>query len=169
MTIENVRLFEAEQRQRRELKESLEYQTAISDVLEVISRSPSNVQPVLDTITKTAQRLCGSEQAYILRLTETGRYHVAAAIDAHPEQVEWLKQNPLAPNRGSVTGRVALEGRTIQGADVLSDPEYTLTAIGHKGYRTILGVPLLREGVVIGDVMLPAVRCRLSLRSRSIS
>jgi GAF domain-containing protein len=64
IAIENVRLFEAEQRQRRELKESLEYQTAISDVLEVISRSPSNVQPVLDTITKTAQRLCGSEQAY---------------------------------------------------------------------------------------------------------
>jgi GAF domain-containing protein len=154
IAIENVRLFEAEQRQRRELQESLEYQTAISDVLEVISRSPSNVQPVLDTITKTAQRLCGSEQAYILRLAETGRYHVAAAIDAHPEQVEWLKQNPLAPNRGSVTGRVALEGRTIQVADVLSDPEYTLTAIGHKGYRTILGVPLLREGVVIGVVVL---------------
>jgi GAF domain-containing protein len=154
IAIENVRLFEVEQRQRRELQESLEYQTAISDVLEVISRSPSNVQPVLDTITKTAQRLCGSEQAYILRLAETGRYHVAAAIDAHPGQVEWLKQNPLAPNRGSVTGRVALEGRTIQVADVLSDPEYTLTAIGHKGYRTILGVPLLREGVVIGVVVL---------------
>ena len=78
IAIENVRLFDEVQARTRETQESLEYQTAISEVLEVISRSPSDIQPVLDTIAETAQRLCQSEHAYIMRL-DRGRYYPAAA------------------------------------------------------------------------------------------
>ena len=153
IAIENVRLFEEVQARTREVQVSLEYQTAISDVLNVISRSPSSIQPVLDTIAETAQRLCQSEQAYIMRL-DRGRYYPAAVRDAHVERVEYLKQNPVAPDRGSVCGRVALERRTIHVTDALADPEYTLSMAGDRGYRTILGVPLLREGAAIGVIIL---------------
>ena len=96
IAIENVRLFEEVKARTREVSESLEYQTAISDVLGVISRSPSNIQPVLDTIAETAQRLCRSEQAYIMRF-EAGQYHLVAAKDARAERVEYLKNNPIPP------------------------------------------------------------------------
>ena len=97
IAIENVRLFEEVQARTREVSESLEYQTAISDVLGVISRSPSNIQPVLDTIAETAQRLCRSEQTYIMRF-KAGQYHLVAAKDARAERVEYLKNNPIPPN-----------------------------------------------------------------------
>jgi signal transduction histidine kinase/DNA-binding response OmpR family regulator len=153
IAIENVRLFNAEQARTRELQESLEYQTAITDVLSVLSRSPSDVQPVLDSIAETAQRLCHSEHAFIFRLHE-GRYHLAASIDVLPEQVEWLRQNPIAPTRGAITGRVAIEKQPVQVADVLADPEYVLDRAGHRGFRTVMGVPLLRGDVVIGVIVL---------------
>ena len=153
IAIENVRLFEEVQARTRELTESLEYQTATSEVLNVISRSPSNIQPVLEAIAETAQRLCRSEHVFIMRL-ESGLYHLAAARDASAAQIAYLTQNPFAPDRGSVTGRVALEGRTIQVDDVLADPEYTKNESGHRGFRTTLGVPLLRDGAVIGVIVL---------------
>jgi GAF domain-containing protein len=153
IAIENVRLFDDVQRRTAELRDSLEYQTAISDVLNVISRSPNNIQPVLDTIAETSQRLCQSEQSYIFRL-DGGRYHLAACRDARPEQIEYLRTNPLPPARNSVTGRVALERRTIHVVDVLADPEYDLHITGHRGYRSIVGVPLMREGIAIGVIIL---------------
>ena len=153
IAIENVRLFEAEQARTHELQESLEYQTAISDVLNVISRSPSQIQPVLDTIAETAQRLCQAKDAYIFRLS-SGRYHLAAVRDATAEQVKFLRENPIAPGRGSITGRVAIECRPVHVVDVLADPEYKLHLQGHRGYRTTLGVPLLRDGVAIGIIVL---------------
>ena len=137
----------------RETQESLEYQTAISEVLEVISRSPSDIQPVLDTIAETAQRLCQSEHAYIMRL-DRGRYYPAAAKDARAEQIQYLREHPVAVDRGSVCGRVALERRTIHVTDALADSDYTLSMAGDPGYRTILGVPLLRDGVAIGVIVL---------------
>jgi GAF domain-containing protein len=152
IAIENVRLFEEVQARTKELQQSLEYQTAISDVLNIISRSPSTIQPVLDTIAETAQRLCQSEHAFIFRL-DGGRYHLAVAKDASAEQTKFLRDNPIAPNRGSVTGRVAIERRTIHVTDVLADPEYTLYA-SDRGFRTTLGVPMLREGVAIGVIVL---------------
>ena len=151
IAIENVRLFDEVQARTREVQESLEYQTAISEVLNVISRSPSDVQPVLDAIAETAQRLCHSEQAYVMKL-DGGRYYPAAGKDVDPERIEYLRQNPIAPDRGSMCGRVALERRTIHIIDALADPEYTLSHAGHRGsYRTLLGVPLLREGMAIGS------------------
>ena len=153
IAIENVRLFDEVQARTHELQETLEYQTAASDVLNVISRSPSNIQPVLETIAETAQRLCHAEQAYIMRL-DGELYHLAAAKDARPERIEYLKDNPIVPDRGSVTGRVAIERRTIHVTDAQGDFEYTLNMAGDRGYRTILGVPLLREGAPIGVIIL---------------
>jgi signal transduction histidine kinase/CheY-like chemotaxis protein len=155
IAIENVRLFDEVQARTREVQESLDYQTAISGVLNVISRSPSDVQPVLDTIAETAQRLCRAEQAYVMRLQSDGRYHPAAGKDVEPARVEFLRQNPIEPDRGSTCGRAALEKRTIHIVDALADPEYTLPMIGHRGeYRTLLGVPLLRDGVAIAVIVL---------------
>jgi len=153
IAIENVRLFDVAQARTREAQESLEYQTAISEVLNVISRSPSVIQPVLDTIAETAQKLCQSEHVFIFRL-ESGRYHLAASKDVNPEQVKWLSENPITPDRGAITGRTALERRPVQVADVLADPEYVLDRAGHKGFRTVLGVPLLRDNVAIGVIAL---------------
>ena len=153
IAIENVRLFDEVNKRTDDLRESLEYQTAISSVLGVISRSPSDIQPVLDTIAEIAQRLCKSEHAYIMRLHD-GIYHLAAAKDARPERIEFLKKNPIAPSRGSTVGRVALERRPVHILDAQSDKEYTLSMIGDPGYRTILGVPMLRDGVAIGVIIL---------------
>jgi GAF domain-containing protein len=153
IAIENVRLFEEVQARTRELQETIEFQTAAGEVLNVISRSPADIQPVLDTIAETAQRLCHSEHAYIMRLVG-GLYHVAAAKDARPERIKYLRDHPFAPDRGSVVGRVVIEGRTTQILDAQSDPEYSLNMAGDGSYRTILGVPLLREGVTIGVIVL---------------
>jgi GAF domain-containing protein len=154
IAIENARLFDEVQARTREVQESLEYQTAISGVLNVISRSPAEVQPVLDTIAETAQRLCHSEQAYVMKL-DRGRYYPAAGADAEPERIEYLRQHPITPDRGSVCGRAAVEQRTIHVEDAMADPEYTLSTRGLRGgARTVLGVPLLREGVAIGVIVL---------------
>ena len=153
IAIENVRLFDEVEARTSELQETLEYQTAASDVLNVISRSPSDIQPVLETIAETAQRLCHAEQAYIMRL-DGGLYYLAAAKDAQPERIEYLKKNPIVPDRGSVTGRVAIERGTVHITDAQLDPEYTLEMVGDAGYRTILGVPLIREGDPIGVIIL---------------
>src|SRR5215468_6120399 len=153
IAIENVRLFDVAQARTREVQESLEYQTAISEVLNVISRSPSDIQPVLNTIAETAQKLCHSEHVFIFRL-EGGRYHLAASKDVSPEQIKWLSENPITPDRGAITGRTAIERRPVQVTDVLADPEYVLDRAGHKGFRTVLGVPLLRDDVAIGVIAL---------------
>src|SRR5215470_8604165 len=153
IAIENVRLFDEVQARTHEVQESLEYQTAISEVLDVISRSPSDIRPVLNTIAETAQKLCQSEHVFIFRL-EGGRYHLAASRDVSPEQIKWLTENPITPDRGAITGRTALERRPVQVVDVLADPEYVLDRAGHKGFRTVLGVPLLRDDVAIGVIAL---------------
>src|SRR5262245_20023205 len=153
IAIENMRLFDEVQARTHEVQESLEYQTAISEVLNVISRSPSDIRPVLNTIAETAQKLCQSEHVFIFRL-EGGRYHLAASKDVSPEQIRWLTENLITPDRGAITGRTALERRPVQVADVLVDPEYVLDRAGHKGFRTVLGVPLLRDDVAIGVIAL---------------
>src|SRR5262249_12354126 len=155
IAIENVRLFDEVQARTREVQQSLDYQTAISGVLNVISRSPSDVQPVLDTIAETAQRLCHAEQAYVMRLEHDGRYYPAAGKDVETAGVDFLRQNPNAPDRGSTCGLVPLEKPTIHIVDALADPEYTLPMAGHRGdYRTLLGVPLLRDGIAIAVIVL---------------
>ena len=123
-------------------------------MLNVISRSPSQLQPVLDAIALTAQRLCQSDDVFIMLLRD-GLFRLAAAHDASAEHVRFLRENPLALGRGSVSGRVALERRTVEISDVLADPEFTQARLQRMGgFRTALGVPLLREGNVIGVIVL---------------
>jgi signal transduction histidine kinase len=154
IAIENTRLFEQVQARTKELQESLEYQTAISEVLGVISRSKFDLQPVLDTIVETAARLCNADMAEI-RGREGGVYVYLASHGMPPEFGEYLKTFKHDVGRGSVVGRVTLEGKPVQILDVLADPEYALNELQRRGnYRTVLGVPLLRGGDQIGIILL---------------
>src|SRR5262249_9021533 len=155
IAIENTRLFEAEQASKRELQESLEYQTATSEVLNVISRSNFELEPVFSTIVETAGRLCHADFAIVLRLGDDGKYHLAASYGHSPEFLAYVERNPLTVGRATVVGRVALECRTVHVTDVLADPDYGYQE-GQRlgGYRTALGVPLLREGKPIGVLAL---------------
>ena len=142
----------------RELASALEYQTATSDVLKVISGSTFDLQPVLDTVVETAARLCDAEMAFILR-RDGAVYRGAAAVGFPPEYQVFLEAHPITPGRGTITGRVALEGRTVQIADVAADPDYTLTEATTLGQqRTALGVPLMREDAPIGIIVLARTR-----------
>jgi two-component system, NtrC family, sensor kinase len=157
IAIENARLLGELQGRTRELEESLEYQTATSDVLNVISRSTADVQPVLDTVVETATWLCSADTAGIA-IRDGEVYRSVANYGMESEDWAALRQRTDVPGRGSMTGRVALEGRVVHVADVLADPDFAVPEIVAAGYRTILGVPLLRDGAVLGTINLARYR-----------
>jgi signal transduction histidine kinase len=153
IAIENTRLFEEVQARTKELQESLEYQSATSEVLQAISRTAFELQPIIDTLVETAARLCDAD-AWLFR-REGEIYRWAASYGFSPEQHEHIKahfkQKTFIPNRGMTSMRAALEGRPVHIVDVLTDPEFTHhEAQELGGFRTTLGVPLLRDGVTIG-------------------
>jgi GAF domain-containing protein len=154
IAINNVGLFEQVQARTAELQESLEYQTAITEVLGVISRSPSAVQPIFDTIVATAARLCHADQAFFMRFND-GMARAVASSNDQSDLARYMQDNPVPLHPSTMTGRVVAEGRTVHIPDCLAEADYGATA--HQkvaGYRTMLGVPLLREGTAIGSISL---------------
>src|SRR5262249_14747267 len=147
MAIDNVRLL-------NELRESLQQQTATADVLKVISRSTFDLKSVLQTLVKSAAQLCDANNAGITRQKDGVFYH-AETYGHSAEFTKFLEDLPVERGRGSATGRALLEGKVIHIPDVQTDPEYEwVEAQKLGGYRTALGVPMLREGVTIGVVTL---------------
>jgi two-component system, NtrC family, sensor kinase len=147
IAIENTRLL-------NELRESLQQQTATADVLKVISRSSFDLQAVLQTLVESAGRLCDADFATITRQKD-GVLLFAEAYGYSPEFIEYLRALPVERGRGTATGRALLERRVVHIADVLADPDYTWAEAQRLGgYRTVLGVPMLREGIPVGVLTL---------------
>jgi two-component system, NtrC family, sensor kinase len=154
IAIENVRLFEEVQERTRELQESLEHQTATSEVLGVISRSPDQIQPVFDAIVATAQHLCESDDAHIFRL-EDGAYKLVAHrnTDVAKKITRHLLENPIQPDqRGSVTVRAAKLMKPVHVPNTEADVEYDKGLLSLTGRRAVLAVPLIRENAAIGVI-----------------
>jgi len=147
IAIENARLLS-------ELRQSLQQQTATADVLKVISRSTFDLRTVLQTLVESAARFCAANQATIVREKDGGLY-AAESYGYSREFMNYIQNIPIKAERGSASGRALVEGRVVHIADVKADPEYTLVEAQRLGdYRTILCVPMLREGVPIGLLVL---------------
>src|SRR5499433_2428627 len=156
IAIENVRLFKELEGRNRDLTEALDQQTATSEVLKVISRSTFDLQPVLETLIENATGLCGATQGFIYRV-DGEVLRPAACSKEYPlsaDLKDFLERNPIRAGRNTVVARVALEQRTIHIPDVLTDSEYDWPARKLGNWRTVLGVPMLREGALLGVILI---------------
>jgi GAF domain-containing protein len=160
IAIENVRLFQELQTRNRELTEALEQQTATSEILRVISRSPTDLQPVLDAVVASAARLCGADDVILARL-DGDTLHSVAGVGPVPRLAP---QEGYALSRGSVAGRAVLDRRTVHVHDLAAEPdaEFPVAKARQRliGTRTILATPLLREGSAIGALVLRRMEVR---------
>lgn len=149
IAVENARLF-------AEIEESLEFQTAASDMLGVISRSPNDTQPVFDAIVERAQKLCDAEFSHVSRFHD-GKLHIKAVSNMQPEETEVFRSIfPREPERGYVVGRAFLDGVPVHVTDIAADPDYDQALLGvlktTSAYHTYLGIPILRHGTPIGVI-----------------
>ena len=154
------RLYQQLRQRTDDLSELLQQQTATADVLKVISRSTFDLHTVLDTLLKSAARLCNADQGTITqRIGDT--FYRSVSYGFPQAFVESVKDVPVEPGRDTGTGRALLEGKVIHIADVLEDPEYRWKDVQRLGgFRTMLGVPMLREGVPVGVLTLTRTEVR---------
>lgn len=137
-----------------ELAEAREQLAATSEVLAVLARSASDLEGVLETVVESARKLCGADAGQVL-LVDGDRYRFVYGSGMTPEYREFIANNPLAMDRGTLTGRVALDRRATQITDVLADPDYAWAdAQRVAGYRTLMGVPMLLDDEVVGVLSL---------------
>ena len=160
IAINTAKMYRALQTRTSDLQETLEYQTATSDVLKVISRSAFDLQPVLDTVVETAARLCDADMAGIGR--REGELIRGVAFHGYPPEYRaWIKSLGAMPlDRHIVGHRAALEGRVVHVHDVAAEPNYPTGSIALGKMRTSLGVPLLREGETVGSICTRTPACR---------
>jgi signal transduction histidine kinase len=151
IAIENVRLFDEVQARTRDLSEALMQQTATADVLKAISRSAFDLDTVLETLIATAVRLCDATYGEIFRRHGDFYRYAASRMDVDPAYLQHERAAEIAPGRGTLVGRVALENRAIEIVDAWTDPEYAEKEEARVGnVRAMLGVPLMRDGQMIG-------------------
>jgi two-component system, NtrC family, sensor kinase len=159
IAIENVRLFDEVQAKTRDLMESLQQQTATAEVLKVISRSPDKLKPVLDVIVETSRELCNALTA-VMFLLRDGKFYDVAESSTKPEYIEAIRANPISlDQKGSILARAAREKRTVHIANSAEDPEAGLGGpLDSGGPRSLLSVPLILDGSVIGGITLQHAR-----------
>jgi signal transduction histidine kinase len=154
IAIENVRLFDEVQTRTRDLTDSLQQQTATADVLKIISRSAFDLPTVLDALIETAARMADAEQGSITREID-GAFFRAASYGYSSALSDFIRNTPVQMDRSSIAGRALAEQRIVQILDIRADPEYTfLPALDSGDFRTALGIPMLRESVLIGALAL---------------
>jgi GAF domain-containing protein len=152
IAIDNTRLFQELQARNRALTEALDHQTATSEILRIISSSPTDTQPVFESIAAAALRLCDAGSANVFTY-DGSLVHIRALAVAIPEAADAVR--PLFPrpaDRGSAASRAVLTRSVVAIPDVLLDPDYAFHAGAHLGFRSVLGIPLLRDGEPIGAI-----------------
>jgi GAF domain-containing protein len=153
IAIENVRLFRELEARNRDLEEALGQQTATSEILRVIAGSPTDVQPVFDAIASNAVRLCNAVNGLVLRF-DGQLLHLAAHHNVNPDRLAAVRQAyPRPPGREHLSGRAILTRAVVHVPDVSQDAEYTLPAATTIGYRSVIAVPMMREGVALGAIV----------------
>ncbi|MGB7857916.1 MAG: GAF domain-containing protein, partial [Pseudolabrys sp.] len=157
IAIENTRLFEAEQHRTAELSESLEQQTATSEVLKVISSSPGQLEPVFEAMLENAVRICGASFGVLFRW-DNDAWHAAAMYGVPPAFAEFWRRGPQRPGPRTALGRVAVTKQAVHITDVTAEPAYIenesifVAAVKLGGFRTILNIPMLKEEELVGAI-----------------